>query len=113
MWRHKRTRALVLLFCWSLLLAAWYAERTALAALGLLVINLYACGLAFVDKRAAQRNGPRIPEASLWLSALLGGAAGLLAGMLLFRHKTRHAAFRYGVPAVLCLHVLLLFLARL
>lgn len=77
--------------------------------LPLFLLNTYAFYLAWKDKHAARRHNYRIPEASLWAVAVLGGAAGLYAAMLLLRHKTRHLLFRIGVPAVLCLHVVLFF----
>ena len=36
-------------------------------------------------------------EKRLLLSAL-GGATGMLAGMLMLRHKTRHVSFRIVIP---------------
>jgi uncharacterized membrane protein YsdA (DUF1294 family) len=109
--RHKRNRTLVLLFTWTLLFVGWYAGWELSVMMGLFLINAYSFGLAFLDKRAARRGRHRIPEASLWMTALFGGAAGLLTGMLLFRHKTKHASFLYGIPIMLCLQVLLLYLA--
>lgn len=37
----------------------------------------------------------------LLLLAALGGSIGALLGMHLFRHKTQHKKFRYGVPLIL------------
>jgi hypothetical protein len=50
----------------------------------------------------------RIPESTLFLVALLGGALGSLIGMYTFRHKTRHASFVWGMPIILVLHILVL-----
>ncbi|MEG0597367.1 MAG: DUF1294 domain-containing protein [Oscillospiraceae bacterium] len=41
-------------------------------------------------------------------TALLGGSLGGLLGMYLFRHKTNHPPFRYGLPALLGAHCLLI-----
>ncbi|MBR4325829.1 MAG: DUF1294 domain-containing protein, partial [Bacteroidales bacterium] len=46
-------------------------------------------------------------EASLLLLAVLGGSPAALLAMHLFRHKTQHNKFRYGVPAILIAQVLL------
>ena len=51
-----------------------------------------------VDKRKARRNEWRIPEHTLWIFALLGGAPGGWLGMRCFRHKTRHWQFNFGFP---------------
>lgn len=45
------------------------------------------------DKWRAQHGGWRTPEKALHLLALAGGFPGGWAGMLLFRHKTRHGSF--------------------
>lgn len=55
------------------------------------------------DKWQAKGGGRRVPERTLLGLALLGGAAGALVGMRVTRHKTRKAAFRYGVPLCLLL----------
>ena len=55
----------------------------------------------------------RVPERSLFLPALLGGALGGVLGMQVFRHKTRHWYFRFGFPLLLIVQLAgLLWLAR-
>ena len=76
----------------------------------LAIINLLAFALMGIDKRRAVRHAWRIPEKTLFLSALLGGSVGAIAGMHLFRHKTKHWYFRYGMPAILVLQLLAVFL---
>ena len=66
----------------------------------LIVADVLAMLLMLSDKRRARRGDRRIPEATLFLAALLGGALGGTVGMFLFRHKTRHAAFRVGFPLI-------------
>ncbi|MCD8346262.1 MAG: DUF1294 domain-containing protein [Oscillospiraceae bacterium] len=46
-----------------------------------------------VDKRKAKKGQWRISEKTLLISGFVGGAAGALIGMKLFRHKTRHWYF--------------------
>ena len=60
------------------------------------------------DKLMAKLGRRRIPEASLLLACLAGGAAGGLVGMALFRHKIRKPRFRLCVPLCLILHLGLL-----
>ena len=48
-----------------------------------------------------------ISEASLFFTALLGGSLGCILGMQHFRHKTKHWYFKYGMPAILVVQVLL------
>lgn len=57
------------------------------------VLNIGLAGLYFIDKMKAINHSWRIPEKSLLTGAVLGGAFGGLAGMLIFRHKTRHGKF--------------------
>ena len=79
----------------------------------LLIINLVAFALMGIDKRKAKRSEWRIPEKTLFLSAILGGSIGAIAGMQVFRHKTKHWYFQYGMPLILVLQVvagILLFL---
>lgn len=74
------------------------------------VINLIGFIIMGADKKRAVRGAWRISEASLFLTALAGGALGCTLGMYRFRHKTRHWYFRYGMPAVFFLQILLLLL---
>lgn len=76
------------------------------------IVNLAAFALMGIDKRRAVKKRRRIPEATLILSAVLGGGIGALAGMYLFRHKTRKKKFTVGIPVILAMQAsffLLLF----
>ena len=74
--------------------------------------TLIAFALMGVDKWKAKHDSWRIPEKTLFLSAILGGTVGALAGMYLFRHKTKHLSFTVGMPLILAVQVILvLFLA--
>lgn len=71
----------------------------------LLFMNLFGFVLMGSDKKRARKHQWRIPEKTLFLTSLLGGSAGTLAGMHFFRHKTRHWYFAFGMLAVLALHI--------
>ena len=74
--------------------------------------TLIAFALMGIDKWKAKHDSWRIPEKTLFLSAILGGSVGALAGMYLFRHKTKHLSFTVGMPLILAAQiVLVLFLA--
>ncbi|MBR3607682.1 MAG: DUF1294 domain-containing protein [Lachnospiraceae bacterium] len=73
-----------------------------------IIINFMGFLFMFIDKRRSQKRAYRIPESTLFALALLGGSIGCLFGMYICRHKTRHWYFVYGMPAILCLQVLLL-----
>ena len=50
------------------------------------------------DKLSAKKQARRIPEKTLFVFAVLGGAVGGTLGMFLFRHKTKHWYFRLFFP---------------
>ncbi len=74
----------------------------------LILMSLADFCLMGMDKRRARRERWRIPERVLLGVALLGGSLGGVLGMKLFRHKTRHWYFRYGLPGMLMLQAALL-----
>ena len=78
-----------------------------LIALYLIIINAAGFILMLRDKRAAQRSAWRIPEARLMSIALSGGCFGVYAGMILFRHKTKHPKFSIGLPIIIVLYIML------
>lgn len=73
----------------------------------LLIINAAGFLLMRIDKGKARKNRWRIPEATLMTVAALGGSAGALLGMYLFRHKTRHPKFTLGIPLILAVQVVI------
>lgn len=70
-------------------------------AVWLIAINLVTFSVYGADKRRARRGAWRVPEKTLFLLPLLGGSVGALLGMRVFRHKTKHWYFVWGVPAIL------------
>ena len=64
-------------------------------------MNIAGILAMFSDKRRAVKKQYRIPEKTLFLLGILGGSAGCLLGMYLFRHKTRHLKFVIGMPLIL------------
>lgn len=79
----------------------------------LIVINVIAFVLMGIDKHKAKKKQWRIPERTLFLSAAIGGSIGAMYGMHLFRHKTKHKSFLFGMPAILALQLLLIVMAFL
>lgn len=72
----------------------------------ILLVNLAALVLYGVDKEKAKKGLWRISEAKLLLIAIIGGSAGAIVGMRIFRHKTKHPKFYIGLPVILLLQVL-------
>lgn len=76
----------------------------------LLFINIFSFTLMFIDKRNSIKKRWRISEKTLLTSSIIGGSIGSLAGMKLFRHKTKHFKFKYGLPLMLIIHCIFFFL---
>ena len=76
----------------------------------LVAVNCTSFIFMGVDKHKARKRAWRIPESTLFVLALIGGSLGSIAGMYLFRHKTRHWYFLYGMPAILIVQILLVLL---
>ncbi|NBJ03987.1 DUF1294 domain-containing protein [Lachnospiraceae bacterium] len=64
----------------------------------ILAVSLLTWILFGLDKWKAIHGKWRIRESTLLGLSFIGGAAGGLAGMYLFRHKIRKMRFRIGVP---------------
>jgi uncharacterized membrane protein YsdA (DUF1294 family) len=73
----------------------------------LLVWNLFTFLVMGLDKRKAIKGRRRISESSLLALAFLLGAPGILAAMLVFRHKTKKALFLILVPLAILENILL------
>lgn len=68
------------------------------------VWNLAAFFLVRLDKHRARIKGRRIRERTFFWIALFFGAAGVLFGMYVYRHKTLHWTFVIGMPIILLLN---------
>lgn len=64
----------------------------------------------YIDKKRAINHSYRISEKRLFLVCLLGGSLGSLIGMYTFRHKTRHNKFVFGVPIILAINILIIYI---
>ena len=62
----------------------------------------------FLDKQKAKRGKWRIPEKTLFLLAVIGGSLGTTLGMHMFRHKTKHWYFKFGMPMILIVQIILI-----
>lgn len=90
---------------YKLLLEAIFTPKNIL--IYLLVINLMAFCAMWWDKRRAEHGEWRISEAGLFTLVLLGGGIGGIAGMYLFRHKTKKLKFTIGFPTILITEIVL------
>lgn len=76
----------------------------------LVAVNLAGFAAMGIDKAKAKKRAFRIPEATLFLIAIIGGSIGSILGMQLFRHKTKHWYFVWGMPIILILQIALVLL---
>ena len=74
-----------------------------------LAINIVLFVVMGVDKYRAIRRLWRIPEATLFILALVGGACGGTVGMYSFRHKTKHWYFAVFFPLLALAQLALYF----
>lgn len=80
-----------------------YAIAIYLAAITLVTFIAFA-----IDKSKSKSKSRRIPERTLLIMSAIGGSLGALLAMHFVRHKTQHAKFKYGIPAMLIAHIALL-----
>lgn len=73
-----------------------------------ILINIAGLLAMGIDKYKAKKRAFRIPEATLFILAVFGGSLGTTLGMFLFRHKTRHWYFLYGMPLILVIQIILI-----
>lgn len=80
-----------------------------IAYIYLLAINVVTFFVYGIDKWKARHKRWRVSEAALLMLALLGGSVGAWLGMYVWRHKTQHKKFKYGVPLILLAQVVILY----
>ena len=74
----------------------------------LVIINVVSFFIYGFDKWKAKKSKMRIRETALLGLAVLGGSIGAWLGMKVWHHKTLHKKFRFGVPAIIIIQLLLI-----
>lgn len=62
------------------------------------------------DKKRAIKQKSRVSEKFLLQIALIGGSVGIYIGMKFYRHKTKHSAFIWGIPAMILTQISILYI---
>ena len=75
----------------------------------LIVINIVTFLVYGIDKWKAKQGSWRISEATLLILAAIGGSIGALLGMKVWRHKTQHKKFKFGLPLILLAQIALFY----
>ncbi|MFJ7678744.1 DUF1294 domain-containing protein [Peribacillus sp. NPDC097198] len=73
-----------------------------------IMVNIIGFVLMGIDKKKARKREYRISEKTLWTWAIIGGGTGAFMGMRHFRHKTKHFTFKWGLPALMVIQIVLL-----
>lgn len=79
------------------------------ASVAFLFINIFSFFLMLDDKKKSRLSLRRTSEGVLFFAAICLGAAGILAGMFVARHKTQKLLFLIGVPLALLQNLALLY----
>ena len=58
-------------------------------------------------RKKAKQSKWRVPEAALLGLAVVGGSIGAWLGMKTWHHKTLHKKFKYGIPAIIIVQLLI------
>lgn len=65
------------------------------------VISVFAVIITVWDKHAAKCGASRVPEKTLFIISAVGGSLFMYITMKIIRHKTKHASFMIGIPAII------------
>ena len=73
------------------------------------IISIIVC---IYDKKISKKNRVelRTPEKSLLILSALGGSVAMFITMLIIRHKTKHFKFMVGIPVIMVLQAVAVFL---
>ena len=74
----------------------------------LIITNIVTFLVYGLDKWKAKKSKWRVREAALLGLAVLGGSIGAWLGMKVWHHKTMHKKFRYGIPAIIIIQLILI-----
>lgn len=76
----------------------------------IILMNIISFILMFIDKKKAKKERYRIRESTFMILSIVGGALGVIFGMIVFHHKINKKKFNLGVPAIYLLFKFLSFI---
>ena len=74
------------------------------------IINIVTFIIYGIDKYKAKKGKWRIPENSLIGLAIIGGSIGAYLGMRVWHHKTMHLKFKYGIPLIIVIQLVIAYM---
>ena len=83
-------------------------DRFLLVGIYLVAVNAVTFALFAYDKWCAKHDKWRVRESTLLFWAAIGGAVGAGAAMEICHHKTLHLKFKFGVPLLLFVQIILI-----
>ena len=76
----------------------------------IVIINIVTFIIYGIDKYKAKKGKGRIPENSLIGLAIIGGSIGAYLGMRVWHHKTMHLKFKYGIPLIIVIQLIIVYM---
>ena len=76
----------------------------------IVIINIVTFIIYGIDKYKAKKGKWRIPENSLIGLAIIGGSIGAYLGMRVWHHKTMHLRFKYGIPLIIVIQLIIAYM---
>ena len=76
----------------------------------IIVVNLFSVIVCVIDKHKSKTGGWRINEKTLFILTFMGGGIGMYIAMKLIRHKTKHKRFMIGIPIIIIIQLVLIWL---
>lgn len=76
----------------------------------IVIINIVTFIIYGIDKLKAKKGKWRIPENSLIGLAIIGGSIGAYLGMRVWHHKTMHLKFKYGIPLIIVIQLIIVYM---
>lgn len=76
------------------------------------IISLISVIVCIYDKKISKKNRVelRTPEKTLMLLSALGGSVAMFITMQIIRHKTKHVKFMLGIPLIIIVQAVIVFL---
>ena len=76
------------------------------------VISIISIVVCIYDKKISKKNRVelRTPEKTLLILSALGGSVAMFITMLIIRHKTKHFKFMVGIPVIMVIQAVAVFL---
>ncbi|MDV3427636.1 MAG: DUF1294 domain-containing protein [Bacillota bacterium] len=72
-----------------------------------ILMNILGFLFMYIDKEKAKNGKLRIKESILIIAAVIGGSLGSYAGMQIFRYKSEHGEFKYGILLIILIHLVI------